>query len=219
MDVNTLLDYLPLFAQAAVLTIGIAAMGVACSLVIGLLGAIYLYFRTPVLRQFFAVYIEVSRNTPLVVQLFFLYYALPKLGLVLSSAVCAITGLAFLGGGYMAEAWRSGLEAVPPLQFRSALSLGFKPIAALRHVALPQAMARAAPALTANTVFLIKETSVVSVVALPDLVFVAKDLIGASYNTSEALTLLVLFYLLILLPVALAAAALERKLRHGEFGT
>ena len=72
--------------------------------------------------------------------------------------------------------------------------------------------------LAANVIFLIKETSVVSVVALPDLVYVAKDLIGMSYNTSEALVLLVLAYLVILLPVSIAARLVEKKVRRGGFG-
>ena len=70
------------------------------------------YYKIPVARQITAVYIELSRNTPLLVQLFFLYYGFPKIGVRLSAEVCGVVGLAFLGGSYMAEAFRSGLEAV-----------------------------------------------------------------------------------------------------------
>ena len=127
-------------------------------------------------------------------------------------------GLAFIGGGYMAEAFRSGLESVDRIQWESAVSLGMRPGAAMRHVVVPQAVSACFPALVANVIFLIKETSVVSVVALADLVFVAKELIGNEYNTSEALFLLVFFYLLVVLPVSLLGSRLERRIRHAEFG-
>lgn len=193
MDVSVVLDSLPMYAQAAVLTVRIAALGIVVSLAIGLLCAAITYFKVPVLRQIVAAYIELSRNTPLLVQLFFLYFGLPKLGVILSSETCAITGLAFLGGSYMAEAIRSGLESIDSIQMQSALSLGLSRLEALRHVILPQAFTVALPALTANVVFLIKETSVVGVVALPELVFVAKEQIGQAYETREALFLLVTF--------------------------
>lgn len=120
MDVSVVLDSLPMYAQAAVLTVRIAALGIVVSLAIGLLCAAITYFKVPVLRQIVAAYIELSRNTPLLVQLFFLYFGLPKLGVILSSETCAITGLAFLGGSYMAEAIRSGLESIDSIQMQSA---------------------------------------------------------------------------------------------------
>lgn len=219
MDVSVVLDSLPIYAQAAVLTVRIAALGIVVSLAIGLLCAAITYFKVPVLRQIVAAYIELSRNTPLLVQLFFLYFGLPKLGVILSSETCAITGLAFLGGSYMAEAIRSGLESIDSIQMQSALSLGLSRLEALRHVILPQAFTVALPALTANVVFLIKETSVVGVVALPELVFVAKEQIGQAYETREALFLLVTFYLIILLPVSLLAGVIERRMRNHVFGS
>ncbi|MDR1767150.1 MAG: amino acid ABC transporter permease [Propionibacteriaceae bacterium] len=215
MDWTLVGDYLPLYGQAALLTLAVGVAGIAAAALVGLLVAALRYFKTPLASQLAGAYTELSRNTPLVVQLFFLYFGLPKLGVVISATQCAIIGLAFLGGSYMAEALRSGLDAVDRIQPESALSLGLTRWQALRHVVLPQAVAVAAPALTANVVFLIKETSVVSIVALPDLVYVAKDLIGNDYNTVEALALRVAAYLLLLQPISLAAQAWERSLRRG----
>lgn len=214
MDVSVLLDSLPLYGAAAWLTLRVGVIGVVASLVLGAIVAAFGYFRVPVARQLCAVYIELSRNTPLLVQLFFLYYGLPKAGVSWSAQTCAIVGLTFLGGSYMAEALRSGLEAIDPIQLESAQALGMKKRQALRHVLMPQGIATAMPALTANTIFLIKETSVVSVIALPDLVYRAKEQIGMSYTTTEALFLLVVFYLAILLPIALIARWLERRTRN-----
>lgn len=219
MDLSVVADNIPVYAQAAVLTVRVAAKGILLAFLVGALCATIRYFRIPVLRQLTTAYIEVSRNTPLLVQLFFLYFGLPKLGIVIESETCAVIGLGFLGGSYMAEAIRAGLEGVPASQMQSSLSLGMSRTQALRHVITPQATALALPALTANIIFLIKETSVVSIVALPDLVYTAKEQIGQTYETREALLLLVTFYLIILLPISLVAGAVERKVRANVFGS
>ena len=99
-------------------------------------------------------------------------------------------GLAFLGGSYMAEAFRSGLESVEKGQLEAGLSIGLEHSQIIRYVVLPQALSVSVPALCANVIFLIKETSVFSVVALADLMYVAKDLIGLYYKTDEPLFLL-----------------------------
>jgi polar amino acid transport system permease protein len=165
------------------------------------------------------VYIELSRNTPLLVQLFFIYYGLPKIGIKTDAAACGIAGLAFLGGSYMAEAFRSGLEGVENIQMESALSLGMGRGQAMTYVILPQAISTSVPPFMANVIFLMKETSVFSAISLMDLMFTAKDLIGLYYKTTESLFLLVIFYLLILLPISLLGSLLERRLRHAGFGS
>lgn len=218
MDTKFITEYIPLYVDAAKLTLGIGLIGIALSLVVGLLIALIQYFKVPVLKQIAAIYIELSRNTPLLVQLFFLYFGLPKIGIRISSEGCAIIGLCFLGGSYMAEAFRSGIESVERIQEESALALGFRRGQVIRYVVLPQALSVSIPALCANMIFLIKETSVFSVVALADLMYVAKDLIGLYYKTDEALLMLVIAYLIILLPVSILAAVLERRLRYARFG-
>ena len=211
-------EYAPMYVEAAGLTVRIAFWGVLFSLAVGLVCAVIQYYRVPVVRRVVAVYIELSRNTPLLVQLFFLYFGLPKMGVVLSAEACAVIGLTFLGGSYMAEAFRSGLESVEKSQLESAASLGFSPWLTMREIVLPQALSLSVPGLVANVIFLIKETSVVSMIALADLMYVAKDLIGLYYETDEALIMLVIAYLVILLPISLLAALLERRLRYAEFG-
>lgn len=218
MDRSVLLQYLPQFREAAALTVRLGLLGILIALAVGVLCAAVRYFRVPVLRRLAATYVEVSRNTPLLVQLFFLYYGLPKLGLQVSPEVCGVAGLAFLGGGYMAEAFRSGLEAVDAVQMESSLSLGLTPSQALGYVVLPQALSISIPALVSNVIFLLKETSVFGAVSLMDLMFTAKDLIGLHYNTAESLFLLVVFYLTILLPVSILGSLLERRLRYAGSG-
>lgn len=211
-------QYLPLYEQAAWLTLRLGLMGIALAVGIGLVCAAVQYERVPVLRRIVGAYIELSRNTPLLIQLFFIYYGLPKLGIRTDAAACGVAGLAFLGGSYMAEAFRSGLEAVDTVQTESALSLGMTRMQAMRYVILPQAASVSVPAFMANVIFLLKETSVFSAVSLMDLMFTAKDLIGLYSKTTESLFLLVVFYLIILLPVSLLGSLLERRLRYAGFG-
>ena len=119
----------------------------------------------------------------------------------------------------MAETFRSGLESIAPIQEESALSLGMSPAQALLYVILPQAATRSISGIVANVIFLLKETSVFSVISLMDLMFTAKDLIGMYAKTLECLTLLVIFYLIMLLPVSIFGSWLERRMRRAEFGT
>ena len=218
MDFEFIRAYMPLYAEAAGMTLRISFLGILLSAAIGLLCSLVKIFKIPVLKSIANGYIEVSRNTPLLIQLFFLYFGLPKIGVVLSSESCAVTGLAFLGGSYMAEAFRTGIEQVPVIQSESGLSLGLTKGQVFLHIILPQAVTTSVPVFCANIIFLIKETSVFSAVALADLMFVAKDLIGIYYKTDEALLMLVAAYLIILLPISLLCSWIERKVRYAEFG-
>ena len=210
--------YLPLYEKAAGLTVKLGVAGILISFLIGLICVAIQYYRIPVLRRIVSIYIEISRNTTLLVQLFFIYYGLPKIGIKTDPAACGIAGLAFLGGSYMAEAFRSGIESIPAVQEESAYSLGMSKFQTMRYVILPQALSVSVPALVANVIFLLKETSVFSAISLLDLMFTAKDLIGLYYKTTESLFLLVVFYLLILLPVSIIGSLLERRLRYAGFG-
>lgn len=219
MDWEYVAKILPLYGKAAELTVRIGVLGIIFAILVGLLCSVVRQMKIPVLKQLASVYIELSRNTPLLVQLFFLYYGLPKIGIRTDPETCGVAGLAFLGGSYMAEAFRSGLEAVGRIQHESALSLGLTGLQTFRYVILPQAFAISFPGITANVIFLLKETSVFSAISLMDLMFTAKDQIGLYYKTTECLALLVVFYLVILLPVSLLGSLIERRLRHAEFGT
>lgn len=218
MDFGFIREYTPMYVEAAKLTMSIAFQGILLSTLFGFICCLIRYFRVPILQPIVSVYIELSRNTPLLIQLFFLYFGLPKLGIFLSSEACGILGLTFLGGSYMAEAFRSGLEAISLIQTESGLSLGLSRWQVLRYIIIPQAAVIALPAFSANVIFLIKETSVFSVVALGDLMYVAKGLIGLYYKTDEALFMLVISYLLILLPISLILGLIERKVRYAGLG-
>ncbi|MEE1143981.1 MAG: ABC transporter permease subunit [Acutalibacteraceae bacterium] len=183
MNFDFILKYLPWYIDAAILTVKVSFFGILFSLAVGVICSIVQYYKIPVIRRIVSVYIEISRNTPLLVQLFFLYFGLPKIGIVWSAEICAIVGLAFLGGSYMSESIRSGLESVEKSQIESAASLGMSKLLTMKEVIFPQAIAVSVPGVCANVIFLIKETSVVSGIALADLMYVTKDLIGLYYET------------------------------------
>ena len=190
---------IPMYAEAMLLTLKLAFAGIALAFLAGLFCAVCRYEKIPVLRQIASVYIEFSRNTPLLIQIFFLYFAFPRMGVKLSAVQSAVIGLTFLGGSYMAETFRSALEGVSKSQIESALSLGLKKSQVMLFVVLPQAVSVSVPGFCANVMFMIKETSVFSAIALADLMYVAKDLIGLYYKTDESLLLLSLGYFILLL--------------------
>ncbi|MBQ4373867.1 MAG: amino acid ABC transporter permease [Lachnospiraceae bacterium] len=199
-------------------TVHIGLVGILGAILLGLGSSLVLYFQVRGFRRLTRAYIELFRNTPLLVQLFFLYFGLPKLGLRITADFCGMLGLALIGGSYMAETFRSGLEAVDRIQFESAKSLGMSPGQTFFYVILPQAVSTSVPGFVANMIFLLKETSVFSAISVMDLMFTAKDLIGMEYKTMEALTLLVVFYLIMLLPVSVLGSLVERRVRYGSYG-
>ena len=218
MDFVAINSYLPLYMEAFGLTVKIGWIGILISIVIGIIAAFISYFKIPVISAIVKIYVELFRNTPLLVQLFFIYFGLPKIGIVVSAETCGAVGLGLLGGSYMAEAFRSGLISVADSQIESATALGMSKGQIFIHIILPQAFTISITALVANVIFLLKETSVFSAISLMDLMFTAKDLIGLYYNTTECLFLLVIFYIIMLLPVSFLGTLTEKKVRFGIFG-
>ncbi|MFY4857927.1 amino acid ABC transporter permease [Aliarcobacter butzleri] len=218
MDINFIIEVLPLFQKALLVTIKLAFIGIFFSIIIGLICNLLLAKENLFFNSLVNAYIELSRNTPLLIQLFFLYYGLPKFGIKLDEQVCAVIGLSFLGGSYMSEALRTGIEAVHKNQIESGLSLGMNKVQLFRFVILPQAISVSIPLIAANAIFLVKETSVVGIIAVKELMNLSKTLIGVYYKTYETMFLLITFYLIILLPLSFILSYVERKMRYAEHG-
>lgn len=143
MDLTFITQHYPLYVKAAVLTVVTGTIGIVLSAIVGLICALTRYYKIPVLRTITVIYTELSRNTPLIVQLFFLYFGLPKAGIVLSSEACGIIGLTFLGGSYMSESILSGFQSIKKAQIESAESLGLTRGQIMRYVVFPRAAAAA----------------------------------------------------------------------------
>lgn len=209
LDWDFMVRSIPFYMKGLYLTLQISFWGILFALLVGFFVALVIYYHIKYLQNIAKIYIEISRNTPLLIQLFFLYYGLGQVGFKLEAYECAIISVAFLGGSYMAESFRSGLESISISQIESGKSLGLSNLSLLRHIVIPQSLSVSIPAVGANAIFLLKETSVVSAIALVDVMFVARDLIGTYYKTDEALIMLVLSYLIVLLPMSALFISLE----------
>jgi len=218
MDWQAIISALPQYRNALLLTLVLAITGIIFSIIIGFFCTFFNYFKVPVLSKIADVYVKISRNTPLLIQIFLLYYGLPKIGITLNKNLTGIIGLAFLGGGYMSEAVRGGLSTVSKTQLEIGLAIGLSKQQIFRFVLMPQMFVRSIPDIGANMMFLIKETSVFSAISIMDLTNVTRDLIGMFYLTKEYLLMLVISYAIILLPLALVVNFLERKSRYATFG-
>lgn len=152
-DFAFILSTLPAFLKAVGVTLQVGLIAIATSLLVALINAALLVFRTPYLSRLVALYVELARNTPLLIQLFFVYFALPALGFNISGFWAAIITMTFLGGAYLTEVLRAGVEAVPQAQIESGKSIGLSDWQLLRHVILPQAGILSLPALFANFIF------------------------------------------------------------------
>ena len=217
-DWSFVLTTLPAFGQSVWVTLQLGAIVILTSLAVAILNVTLQSLHKPWLNGVIRAYVELARNTPLLIQLFFLYFGLPALGISLSGFATAVIAMTFLGGGYLTEALRAGVQAIPPSQLEAGRAIGLSRLQLLRHVQLPQAWLASLPALFANFIFLLKETTVASAVAVPELLYTTKPYIALYYKTYEMLAVLTLMCVLIFLPLSLALRVVERRLQHGQFG-
>lgn len=216
LDLAFMGKVLPLYYEGALLTLRVGAIGILLALAVGMVTAVARYWRIPILNTAAVIYTEFSRNTPLLVQLFFLYFGLPKVGIRISGEWCAIIGLAFLGGSYMAEALRAGLESVSTVQTESARVLGLTPFQTMRLVVLPQAVRQLIPPSINLITRMIKTTSLVVLIGIVEVLKTGQQIIDANRFEYPTAALWVygavfLLYFLACWPVSLAAKALEKK--------
>ena len=218
MNWTVIQQSLPEFAQGFKLTLWLSFIGIIGAIIVGIISSLIQYFRVPVIGKIVGAYVEIARNTPLLIQLFFLYYAFPVMGIKMAAKTCGIIGLIFLGGAYMAEGFTGGFNGVSKSQLDSGRALGMSNFQLARYIVFPQGFALSMPALAANIIFLIKETSIFSVIAIPELTNTALDLIGMYYQSNEYLFVLVVAYAIILIPLIVFLTWLERRVRYGTFG-
>lgn len=218
MNWSIVVQGIPIYEKAFWLTLKLSFIGIIGAIIVGLLVSFVRYFKVRGLQHISGAYVELSRNTPLLIQLFFIYYAFPDIGIKISAEASGIIGLIFLGGSYMAEAFSAGLDGVPKVQVESGRSIGLTDLQLARYIVLPQGLSLSVPALAANVIFLIKETSIFTVIAIPELTNTALDQIGMLYDTNEALFSLVVGYAIILIPLSILLTWLERRTRRGTFG-
>ena len=218
MNFNTeyIFSIIPLFNSAAIVTLQLTFLGVFFSIIIGILGNIVYYYNIIVLKQIFKAYTELSRNTPILAQLFFLYFGLPQFGIMLSGFLTGVIALSFLGGSYMLEALRGGIDSISKTQKETAASLALSKSQALWLIIMPQAAKTSLAAISANIIFLLRESSMVGFVAVAEIMHVANAQIGMFFRTNEVLLLVSIYYLVLILPISLVFMFVERRWQNGR---
>jgi polar amino acid transport system substrate-binding protein len=206
--------YLPMLLKGALVTIEISVLAMGLAIVAGLALALTRLYGVAPLRWLALAYIEVIRGTPLLIQLYLIYYGLPNVGIRLNAFVAAVLGLGLNYAAYEAENYRAGIQAVPRGQMEAALSLGMPRWLALRAVILPQAIRVVIPPVTNDFIALFKDSSLVSVITMVELTKVYGMLALTTYDFMGLGLMTAAIYFGLSYPVSLFAKHLERKLHH-----
>ena len=205
--------FLPSLLKGAGITVLLSVASMALAICLGVLLATTRLFGPLPLRPLATTYIEIYRGTPLLIQLFILYYGLPNVGITLSPVVAAILGLGMNYAAYEAEVYRGGIEAVPKGQLEAALSLGMPRSLALRRIVFPQAFRISLPAVTNDFIALFKDSSIVSVIAMVELTKTYSILAATTLRYFELGLVVAVLYFGMSWPLSLLARQLEKKLK------
>ena len=206
---SSIVQGLPYLLQGAGLTVLISTVAMVLAVAVGLVMAVLAQAPGRLGPRLVSAYVEVFRNTPLLIQIFIVYFGLPQFGIKLSPFLSGLSALVLYAAAYNAEIFRAGLEAVPRGQLEAARSLGLSRLSTLGWVVVPQALRISFPALGNNLVSLVKNSSLVSTIGMVELMFVANDISFNNFRTFEIYGATVVIYVVIVL-------ALTRLLRTAE---
>ncbi len=215
MDLVALAGFLPDLFKGLELTLFASIVGMSLAAVLGIIVASVRLLRVPVAGRIGDGYVFFIRNTPLLVQLYFLFYVLPSYHVLLDPMFIGIGTLAVYYGAYAAEAYRGGFLSVPRQQWEAATSLRFSAWQTMRLVILPQAVRPTVPVLGNYLISMFKESALLSTITLYELFGTARLLSDLTFQYTTIFTAVGLIYLSISYPSALAVRALERRLRWG----
>jgi polar amino acid transport system substrate-binding protein len=209
-------SYVPLLAQGAVTTIELSFLGMIFAVALGLVLALLRLYGGPILGAAATAYVELVRGTPLLIQLFFIFYGLPNVGIKFSPFMAAVIGLALNYAAYEAEVYRSGLLSVPRGQMDAAYSLGMSRLQAIWHVVIPQATRVVLPPMTNDFISLLKDSSLVSVITMVELTKVYGQLASTYYDYFGIGLLTAGAYFVIGLPFVRLSRFVEKRFSRGR---
>lgn len=222
---RTLTEATPLLIEGIKLTILVSLLSLAIGMVIGFIACIMGMSRNPVLRVISGIYVWIIRGTPLLVQAFIIYFGVPQLIQKLidpSFRIVAFTAgvitLSLNVGAYMSEIFRGGISAVPKGQTEAARSLGLSKSRTMFKVVLPQAIKVAIPSMVNQFIITVKDTSILSVIGLADVVNKAKVYVGKSYQFFATYILVAVYYLVVISILMLISRYLEKKINYERKG-
>jgi cystine transport system permease protein len=195
--INLLINSLPFLLKGAEVTVILSVVSLALAMCISIVIALGRHLRVPVLKQVGDIYVSIFRGTPLLVQLFVIYYGLPQLGLAMGPIASGIIGLTLNTGAYLAESFRSALESVPYGQYECGYSVGLTRIQLMRYVVLPQSIRTALPTIGNTFINLVKDTSLVSVITVAELLRASTLIIARTFQPLPIYLLAALIYWII----------------------
>ena len=195
LDFGALLQYLGLFLEGTAVTLGLTAVASLLGIAFGIGGAAAFRSKYAWCRKLVAAYVELIRNTPFIVQMFFFFFGLPSLGLRLSALQAAALAMTVNLAAYAIEIMRAGLEAVPRGQSEAGRSLGLRPVLIFGFIVLPQALANVYPALVGQITITMLESAVVSQIAVVDLTHVADFIQSRNFRSFETYLIVTVIYL------------------------
>ncbi len=216
-DFQLIVDSLPLLLQGAVVTVEITMFSVACGFLLGLILSICRLSNIKIAKGLALVYIDVIRGTPLLVQIFLIYFALPMIiGTRIEPLVAAVTACSINSGAYVAEIFRAGIQSIDKGQMEAGRSLGMSWWQTMRFIILPQAFKRIIPPLGNEFIAMLKETSLVSVIGFEELTRRGQLIIAKTYGSFEIWTSVALIYLVMTLSISRLVAYLERRCKTDD---
>ena len=205
-----ILLYLP---DGVVVTFKITVMSICCAVPLGLLTGLGRISRNRAINLLASTYVEVIRGIPLLVQLFYIYYALSRF-FQISGITSAVIAISVCYGAYMGEVFRAGIMAISKGQSEAARSLGFNRFQTMFYVVLPQAWRTILPPVGNECIAMLKDTSLVSIMAVPDIMQRARSFVGTTYLYFETYTVIALIYLIITLALSKAVSIMESRLNY-----
>ena len=205
------LKYLPYVARGAIVTIELTVLALTLGAVLGLLGALAKQSGRQPFVFIANVYVEVIRGTPALLQIFVMYFGLATYGLRLDPLSAAALTLGIIGGAYITEIIRAGIEAVDRGQVEAATSLGMAPSAIMRRIVLPQAVVLMVPPFTNFLIALIKDTSLALTISVPEIMYRSYDVASQTFRSMEIYAVAGIIYLAMCYPLSRLARRLERR--------
>ena len=212
-DWNIFVYSLPSLLKGCVVTAQLSVVSIAIGIIIGTFGGVARFSRLKIVSALMLLYVTLFRGVPLLVTLLFLYYGLPAAGIQLDAFTVAIIALSVTNGAYITEIVRSSIESLDPGQMRAARSLGMSYGLAMRRIILPQALRRVLAPITNELITLLKNTSLVSTIALGDLLRAGLEVMTWKANTFSPFAGVALCYLALTLPLLALNNYLERRYR------
>jgi His/Glu/Gln/Arg/opine family amino acid ABC transporter permease subunit len=209
---NDLLALLPSLLEGASVTVAVSVTSYLLALCLGLFLGLARTSRFLLVRSAAGVYVQFMRGTPLLLQLFFIYYVLPYGGLILTPFQAGVLGLTLNYAAYMAEVFRSGVAAVPKGQFEAGSSLALTNYQLMRYVVIPQALKIVVPPIGNFFVAIFKDSALVSVITMKDLMFTGQILAASTFMHFQIFAMVAAIYLVLSYPAAKSVELLERRL-------